>query len=411
MNTDPLPALDSRASWMRLVVALLLGTIGNAGMWLVSVALPPVQAEFGASRSDASLPYTLTLLGFAVGGVLMGRLSDRFGIMRPVLGGTLCIGAGYVVAGFSGSLLQFSLAQGVLIGLLGSSATFGPLIAATSLWFHKRRGMAVALVSCGNYLAGAIWPPIVQYCFDTWGWRTTYIGIGIFSVAAMLPLVMMLRGRPPAQPATFAAASAGAMHPASNALATNQRFLLLCLAGVGCCVAMSMPQVHIVAYCADLGYGAARGAEMLAIMLGLGLISRLATGWIADRIGGLRVLLLGTVLQGIALTLFLPFDGLVTLYLVSALFGLVQGGIVPSYAIIVREHFPPREAGTKVGIVLMATLLGMAFGGWFTGKIFDWTGSYHVAFMNGIGWNVLNIVIVSWLLMQGRRARGRMVPA
>ena len=394
---------DSRHAWTRLIIAVAIGTIGNAGMWIVSVALLPVQAEFGVTRAEASLPYTLTLLGFAFGGVLMGRLSDRFGIMLPLLIGTASIGVGYIAAGLSGSLLQFSLAQGVFIGLLGSSATFGPLIANTSLWFEKRRGIAVALVSSGNYLAGAIWPPIIQYFFDTVGWRTTYVGIGVFSVLTMLPLALMLRGRPPGH--TVSAAPIVDRVPAINAigLTSNQLLIMLSVAGVACCVAMSMPQVHIVAYCADLGYGPARGAQMLSIMLGLGLISRLATGWIADRLGGLQALLVGSSMQGLALLLFIPFDGLVSLYLISALFGLVQGGIVPSYAMIVREYFAPREAGTKVGIVLMATLLGMAFGGWVSGKIFDVTGSYDAAFANGVAWNVLNLAIVGWLLM--RRSR------
>jgi len=181
-------------------------------------------------------------------------------------------------------------------------------------------------------------------------------------------------------------------------LSPNALTVLLSIAGVGCCVAMSMPQVHIVAYCGDLGYGVQRGAEMLSVMLGFGIVSRLAFGWISDRIGGLRTLLLGSALQGIALALFLPFDGLVSLYVVSALFGLFQGGLVPAYPIIVREFFPPREAGTRVAIVLMATLFGMALGGWLSGAIFDATGSYRAAFWNGIGWNLLNMSIAFWLL-------------
>jgi MFS family permease len=179
---------------------------------------------------------------------------------------------------------------------------------------------------------------------------------------------------------------------------------LLCVAGVACCVAMSMPQVHIVAYCGDLGYGAARGAEMLSLMLACGIVSRLISGAICDRIGGLRTLLLGSVLQGVALLLFLPFDGLVSLYLISALFGLFQGGIVPSYAIIVREYFPPAEAGARVGTVLMCTLLGMALGGWMSGKVFDLTGSYQAAFVNGIGWNLLNLAVVLLLIYRVRSA-------
>jgi MFS family permease len=181
--------------------------------------------------------------------------------------------------------------------------------------------------------------------------------------------------------------------------------VLLCIAGVACCVAMSMPQVHIVAYCGDLGYGVARGAEMLTLMMGFGVVSRLASGFIADRLGGLTTLLLGSVLQGVALVLYLLFDGLFSLYVISALFGLFQGGIVPSYTIVVREYFPAREAGTRVGLVLMMTLLGMALGGWMSGEIFDLTGSYQAAFANGIAWNLLNVVIAVLLLRRSRPAR------
>jgi MFS family permease len=219
--------------------------------------------------------------------------------------------------------------------------------------------------------------------------------VGIFCAATMIPLAFALRRKPPDIGST--ALSGSIAHKTIN-LSTNALFALLCVAGVGCCVAMSMPQVHIVAYCSDLGYGAARGAEMLSVMLGFGIVSRLASGWICDRIGGLRTLLLGSGLQGVALLMFLPFNSLASLYVVSAMFGLFQGGIVPSYAIIVREYFPQKEAGERVGTVLMCTLLGMALGGWMTGAIFDLTGSYRAAFLNGIGWNALNLAIAFFLL-------------
>ncbi|MGH8733586.1 MAG: MFS transporter, partial [Burkholderiales bacterium] len=334
---------------------------------------------------------------------------DRFGVVAPVVIGALGLGGGFVLAGSASTLLQFSLAHGLLIGFLGCSTTFAPLVADTALWFTRRRGIAVAICASGNYLAGASWPPVMQYFFETSGWRATYIGIGIFCTAAMFVLAFALRRKPPA----LEASSTGASFVKSErplGLSPNTLMVLLVIAGVGCCVAMSMPQVHIVAYCGDLGYGAARGAEMLSIMLGFGIVSRLASGWICDRIGGLRTLLLGSFLQGVALLLFLPFDGLVSLYVVSAMFGLFQGGIVPSYAIIVREQFPPREAGVRTGIVLMATLFGMALGGWVSGAIFDLTGSYRAAFINGIGWNLLNLTIAVWLLRRASTAP-RVAPA
>jgi MFS family permease len=395
---------ESRYAWTRLAAALALMTIGGSGMYVISVVLPLVQADFGVSRSDASLPYTFTMLGFGLGGVLMGRLSDRFGVMVPVIIGAAGLAAGFFAAGNAGSLWEFNLAQGLLIGLLGTSATFAPLVADISLWFTRRRGIAVAICISGNYLAGAVWPPVMQQFIASAGWRQTYIGIGAFCLAAMLPLALVLRRRPPiaALPAAGAAPVASGSE-ATLGLSPGVLQALLCVAGVSCCVAMSMPQVHIVAYCGDLGYGPARGAEMLSVMLACGIVSRLASGWISDHIGGLRTLLLGSTLQMIALFLFLPFTGLVSLYLVAALFGLFQGGIVPSYALIVREHFTPREAGARVGTVLMATLFGMALGGWMSGAIFDFTGSYRAAFFNGIAWNLINIGIVAALLYRLRK--------
>ena len=393
---------ESTYAWLRLGAALILMTIGGSGMYAMAVALAPVQAEFGVTRGDASLPYTLTMLGFGFGGIVMGRLADRFGVVTPVTIGALGIGSGFILAGNASTLLQFSLAHGLLIGFLGCSTTFAPLVADTSLWFTRRSGIAVAICASGNYLAGAVWPPTLQYLFDTIGWRATYTGLGIFCTAAMLLFALALRRKPPA---LESAASAGRIERSERplGLAPNTLMVLLIVAGIGCCVAMSMPQVHIVAYCGDLGYGAARGAEMLSIMLAFGIVSRLVSGWICDRIGGLRTLLLGSFLQGVALLMFLPFDGLASLYVVSAMFGLFQGGIVPSYAIIVREYFPPREAGVRTGIVLMATLFGMAFGGWISGVIFDFTGSYRAAFVNGIAFNLLNLAIATWLLKRSAR--------
>ena len=394
--------IESPYAWWRLVVSLLLMTIGGSGMYSITVVLPQIQQDFGVARADASLPYTLTMIGFGVGGILMGRLADRFGVMVPVLVGALGLGAGFIGAGFAPTLFLFCVLQGLFVGLLGTSATFAPLVADTSQWFDRRRGIALAICMSGNYTAGAVWPPVMQYFIDGHGWRATYIGMGVFCLLAIAPLALVLRRRPPviASPTVAAGAAQGTDRPMGLSPGTAQA--LLCVAGVSCCVAMSMPQVHIVAYCTDLGFNAARGAEMLSLMLGLGVVSRLVSGWISDRIGGLRTLLLGSVLQGIALLLFLPFQGLVSLYVVSGLFGLFQGGIVPAYALVVREHFSPREAGARVGTVLMATLLGMALGGWMSGWIFDMTGSYKAAFLNGIGWNALNLAIVGFLLVRVR---------
>jgi MFS family permease len=395
-------AIDSPQAAWRLLTTLLLMLLGNSGMYVVSVVLPEVQAEFGVSRADASIPYTLSMLGFGIGGMWMGRWADRFGIARVAALGALGVASGFVLAGMSGGIIGFALAQG-LLGLLGIASTFAPLLADTAQWWNKRRGIAVAVCASGNYLAGTLWPPIAQWGVTQVGWRTTYLCIGLFCGIGMALLSLRMRTKPPTAQAATVNKHGVVASDRPFGLSITQAQWLLSVAGVGCCVAMAMPQVHIVAYCSDLGFGAARGAEMLSLMLACGIVSRLVSGVICDRIGGIRTLLLGSALQGIALMMFLPFDGLVPLYLVSAMFGLFQGGIVPSYAIIVREHFPAKEAGARTGTIIMATLVGMALGGWLSGKIFDVTGSYHAAFINGIAWNALNFGIVFWLYRRSRR--------
>lgn len=394
---------DGRYAWLRLGIALALATMGGIGLWSVVVALPVIQEEFGVDRGDASFPYTATMVGFAIGGVMMGRLSDRFGVRAPVVCAAVMLGAGYLVAASATSMWQFILAQAVLIGMLGSSATFGPLVADVSLWFVRRRGVAVAIVSSGNYLAGTLWPPVLQYAIGQYGWRMAHVGIGIACIAIMLPLALALGKRRPVEDSAIETHTRHLV--AKLSLSPTKLQILLIVAGLACCIAMSMPQVHIVAYCADLGYGLARGAEMLSLMLGTGIISRLVSGFIADRIGGVRTLLLGSFLQCLALLFYIPFDGLASLYIVSAFFGLAQGGIVPSYALIVREYFPAREAGARVSLVLMTTIIGMAVGGWMSGELYDLTGSYLTAFLNGIAFNLLNMSIAFWLLT------GRVRPA
>ena len=403
-SAAPDTAIDSPQAAWRLLTTLLLMLLGNSGMYVVSVVLPEVQTEFGVSRADASIPYTLSMLGFGIGGMWMGRWADRFGIARVAALGAVGVASGFVLAGVSGGIVGFALAQG-LLGLLGIASTFAPLLADTAQWWNKRRGIAVAVCASGNYLAGTLWPPIAQWGVTQVGWRTTYVCIGLFCGIGMGLLSLRMRTKPPAAAAATVNRHGVVASERPFGLSVMQAQWLLSVAGVGCCVAMAMPQVHIVAYCSDLGFGAARGAEMLSLMLACGIVSRLVSGAICDRIGGIRTLLLGSALQGIALMMFLPFDGLVPLYLVSAMFGLFQGGIVPSYAIIVREHFPAKEAGARTGTIIMATLVGMALGGWLSGKIFDVTGSYHAAFINGIAWNALNFGIVLWLYKRIKTCR------
>jgi MFS family permease len=389
---------DSPRAWVRLALALAISSVGGVGMWSVVVTLPAVQAEFATSRGAVSLAFTLAMLGFGLGGVATGKITDRFGIVMAMALSIGFLGVSYILAGLSSTLWQF-IAVYFLIGL-GTSATFAPLMAEASHWFERYRGLAVTIVASGNYIAGTIWPPLVNWGEQAAGWRTTHVIIGVFCAATMTLLLLVLRAQ----------IGGAKVRDHENAppprvdlnLSTNTLTALLCVASISCCVAMAMPQVHIVAYCGDLGYGVAHGAEMLSLMMAFGIVSRIGSGFLADRIGGLRTLLIGSAAQGFALLFYLFFDSLSSLYIISAMFGLFQGGIVPSYAIIVRESMPAREAATRVGIVILASVVGMSFGGWVSGVIFDASGSYAAAFMNGLAWNALNITIMLTLLIRSR---------
>jgi MFS family permease len=400
-----MPGVDSSYSWWRLAASVTLSTVGGIGMWCLVVALPIVQVDLGVSRADISLAYTMNTMGFFVGGVGLGWLVDRRGIVVTATLSAIGLAAGFAGAAMAPSLTLFAAAQ-ALIGF-SAAATFAPLVADVSHWFLKRRGMAVAIAASGNYLAGTVWPPIVERLIRDHGWRDTFLAAAVLCLVAMVPLAFALRRKPPhhAEQASGIAGSAGAAAHSARSLGLSPNGLqaVMVVAGIACCVAMSMPQVHVVAYCADLGYGVARGAEMLSLMLGFGIVSRIASGWIADRVGGIKTLILGSTLQCLALVFYLIDDSLNSLYIASALFGLFQGGIVPSYAIIVREYFPPKEAGFRVGIAVSSTLIGMALGGWMGGMLFDMTGSYRAAFINGIAWNVLNFAVAFWLLMRQSR--------
>ncbi|MVT69280.1 MFS transporter [Bradyrhizobium pachyrhizi] len=390
---------DSRRAWLRLVVAVVIGSFGSVGMWSVVVALPVVQTDFGATRGTASLAFTMVMLGFGLGQVVTGKISDRYGIVAAIGAGIGILGLGYVGAGYAPSIWAFILLH-FAIGL-SSAATFGPLMAEASHWFERYRGLAVAIAASGNYVGGTVWPPLVNFGMQSVGWRATHVVIGIFTAVSMLLALMVLRVLMGA--ATRRSHVNAAPPRVDLKLSTNALTAILSLASISCCVAMSMPQVHIVAYCGDLGYGVARGAEMLSLMLGFGIISRIGSGFLADRIGGIRTLLIGSIAQGAALLFYLFFDSLTSLYIISAMFGLFQGGIVPSYAIIVREAMPASEAATRIGIVIFASVFGMSFGGWISGVIFDATGSYAAAFANGLAWNLLNVSIILLLMMRARQ--------
>ena len=393
---------DSLYSWTRLFIALLLATVGNIGMWVVVIVLPDIQLEFKIDRGTASIPFAFTMVGFAIGNWVMGHVVDRYGITKTIILAATVNTAGYIAAMYVNNVYSLSILQ-FFIGL-GTAAAFGPLIADTSHWFLKRRGIAVALIASGNYFSGAIWPPLFNSTLQSDGWRDVYWILALSTVFIMIPLSFLLTKKISEETARISDAASSDKRQ-NVTISPKTLTILLSIAGIGCCVAMSMPQVHIVAFCIDLGFGPAVGAEMLSLMLIGGIISRLINGILADKLGGVYTLLIGSTLQCIALFLYLPFDGLVSLYIVSLVFGLSQGGIVPSYAIIIREYLPGVDAGTRVGFVMMCTIMGMAIGGWMSGWIYDLTGSYAAAFWNGIVWNFLNIAIVLFLITRNRKSK------
>lgn len=398
--------VNGRHGWTVVVASFALMAVGGGSMFIVVVSLKPIAAEFDWPRAIPALGYSLIMLGTGVGGILMGYWSDRAGVARPALVGALSIAFGAWLAGRSGGYWQLLIAHGLFIGFLGNSTLFGPLVANATRWFDHRRGVAVAIVASGQTVAGAIWPPILRALVDHLGWRATFTVFAAVSISTMLPLLLLVKRPPPKfdppqgpqQPSRTDRARVLDLPPLVV-------LALLCTAIVGCCVAMAMPIVHLLAHATDLGYLPARGAELLSVMLGVAVLSRLFWGFVADRIGGLRTLVLTSGGQALMLLCFVWVDHLAALYLIAALFGLAYGGIVPCYPLILREHFPISGTAWRLGTVLLFGTIGMALGGWLGARIFDLSGSYQAAFLLGAAFNLGNIAIVCALKLRETRLR------
>lgn len=388
---------DSSYSWFRLSITLIIAIFANTGMWAVITIMPDLETDFETARSVTSMPFTLNMIGFAVGNLVIGRIIDRFGVFISVIAAATTSAIAYYLVSQTQNFYLLT-AFHLMLGF-GTAAGFGPLISDISHWFLKHRGIAVAMIASGNYLAGGLWPLFLSDILLEHGWRDAYQILAALTLIVIIPLALLLRRRLP-NAAYQQASDLASANSAKINLPARPFLLLLGVAGISCCVAMSMPQVHIVSYCVGLGYGPAVGVQMLSLMLLGGVASRIVSGLIADRLGGIKTVLLGASLQFVALVMYLPFNGMISLYVVSLIFGLSQGGIVPGYAVIVREYLPPREAGKQVGFVIMMTILGMALGGWMSGWIYDLTSSYQLAFVNGIAWNLLTILIIGGLLFK-----------
>jgi MFS family permease len=404
LKTNPPATVETRQSWRVATASLLLIFIGFGTNYVTIVALKPIAADLGAARSVPALAYSLAYFGTGIGGVALGWWADRVGVLWPALLGSLMVGAGAVVSSLGGEALLY-LGHGLMIGVLGNAGIFPPLMANISRWFDRRRGTALALVASGQQIAGALWPPIFRWAVDAHGWRATMFWYGVFALATMAPLCLFLRRRPPAE-VKAPGIAAPRRGDAVLGLRANLALALLALAIVACCIAMAMPMAHLVAFCSDLGFLPARGAEMLSLLLAAAFVSRFFWGRLSDRIGGLETVLIGSAAQAAALALFLVVDGLFGLYLVAAAFGLAFGGIIPSYALAVREHFAASEAGWRIATVLLFGLSGMAIGGWLGGFVYDLAASDEPAFLAGLLANLANLAVIAALVLRKRSPAG-----
>ena len=380
----------------------MLLLVGAGATFVVVVGLKPIAQDFGWPRSVPSLAFSLQFIGSGLGGMTMGHLFDRIGMGKPALLGSLSIGAGAICASQITAAWQLHLIYGVLIGFIGIGSLLAPLMANISNWYENRRGMAVGIVASGQTLAGIVWPPVFGYAQDTIGWRDAFFWFGVFALAVMVPLCLIVRAQPPAL-SEFKQASEAPMAPATRRGGVGMRSSVsptmlkigLCVAIVCCCVAMSMPIAHVVSYVTDIGHDVGNAVEILSMLLLAAFISRaVLVGVLSERFGGLATLLILSGLQAVMLATFSVTEGLIALYVVASLFGLGFGGVFPTYAIIVREYLPTSQAGRWTGVVLMFGAGGMGIGSWIAGVMFDVTGTYLWAFLLGVVFNVANLLII-----------------
>ncbi|HEY4041049.1 MAG TPA: MFS transporter [Rhodopila sp.] len=397
-------SVETPASWVIAGVALTVLTISYGAPLITVVALKPIAAEFATARSAPAVAVSLTYIGSGMGGIVMGWLSGRIGVRRVAMGCGTMIAAGLVLAS-CGGLYQLYASNLLLIGLLGASGMFSPMMAYVMQWFDRHRGSAIALVSSGQYVAGAVWPLLFQAGVAGFGWRVTMRVFSVVVAVTILPLAGWFFRSPPVTRAQ-ASTAAGAVTCAPLArLRPNMTMGLLAAAIFCCCVTMSMPLAHIVAYCGDIGLGAKPGAAMLSLQLAAGVVAQQLWGWVADCLGGLRTVLTTSTGMAVAMAGFLLTQNEMGLFSVSAVFGLAFGGLVPGYILAVREIFPAAEVAWRIPIILFPGALGMATGGWLAGAIYDDFGFYAPAFAVGLLFNLVNLGVVGTLVMAQRPPR------
>ncbi len=396
--------IETPASWVVAGVALAILSLSYGAPLVTVVALKPIAAEFGTDRSAPALAVSLTYIGSGMGGIAMGWISGRIGLRPVVITCGLMIALGLVLASYGG-LYQLYASNLLLIGLLGAAGMFSPMMAYVSSWFDRHRGSAIALVSSGQYVAGAIWPLLLQAGVDEFGWRRTMRVFALIIVATIPILAAVFFRRPPELAPHHAAAAGPPSFTPVSGIPPNLVQVMLAGAIFCCCVTMSIPLAHIVAFCSDIGIGPRPGAAMLSVQLAAGFIAQQLWGWVADRLGGLRTIFFASASMALAMTGFLLTQNELGLFSVSAVFGLAFGGLIPGYILAIREIYPAAEASWRIPLVLFPGALGMAAGGWLAGEIYDGWGYYAPAFAAGILFNVMNLALVGTLVPRHRPPR------
>ena len=410
MTTRPGASGETAYGWVVVFASLALHSVSLAAPTMLFVALKPIASDLETARAIPSLAYSLMMVGAGVGGIAMGWWMDRLGVMQPVLFGSVMICLGALLASQAEGPLTLFVASGLLIGLFGKAAMIAPLVANVTRWFDRRRGLAIAILTSGQGLAGAIWPPVVQHFNDLVGWRASFLYFSVFAAIAMVPLALLLRPRPPL-------AAAGGAHgirvDERRGLELSPRLVqgILWFGGVFCCAAMSIPIVHLVSHATDLGFTLEQGARLLSVLFIAGFVSRIGFGMLADRIGGVRTLLIGSACMAIMLLVFTFTTSYAGLLVAGLLFGLGFSGIMPCYPLLIRLFFPPGEVGWRIAGQYLFSSAGMALGGWVGGAVFDYAGNYSPAFLVGLAFNALNFFLIAMLFVRRRPSRLEPVPA
>lgn len=399
--------VETKGSWGIAAITLTVLFVAYGSIYISVVALAEMAKEYDNKRAIPALAYSLAWFGGAVGGLAMGPIADRIGVRWTVTFGALMAASGLALSSH-GQIWQLYVGHGLLIGALGNAGMNAPLLVYTTRWFDKNRGVALALVSSGQYLAGAVWPLFFERIIAEIGWRQTMLYFGLLEVAVIVPLALVFLGhKPPEAAPTASGVETTMMSPTRDlGLKPNTLFALLALANFLCCVPMAMPAAHLIAFCGDLGLSSRTGATMLALLLGSAIISRQFWGWMADRVGSLITLLTCSLAQAGAIAAFTMTQDEAGLYLVSGAFGLGFSGLIPTYVYAIREFFPAKEASWRVPVQLLLGGSGMAFGGWFAGYIFDLMAFYAAAFAAGLIFNVVNTAILMFLVFRQTRSYG-----